>query len=224
MHVIVSTPTYDAKVHLGYMNSMLNLINLCQGNEIELEFNFTSHTLIDRSRDELAYKAMIHPTATHMLFVDADLSFAPEVPGALFERSNLPIVAATYPRRGVLPLSYVVAPKPGAEVKENGAIEVTAAPTGMMLIKTEVLRSMAEKATRYAHRMDPIDGIPRLFGYEMFQNHLMGEDFSFCISAARAGFATHVVPGLLLNHHGDFTYSGAWNGSPETVAKGTVKL
>lgn len=219
MHVLVATPTYDAKVTVGYMMSIIGLIQLLRANDIDIDIKMTSNTLIPRSRDELAYMAMSHPTVTHLLFIDADVSFNQDVPAALMERCDLPIVAAVYPRRNALPIQFPVAPLDAVEKTDaRGSLKVAAAPTGMMLIRKDVLVKVAEASPiKYANRLNP-NGIPHIFEELMYENHLMGEDFSFCIKAKRCGFDTYVVPGLLLSHEGSFQYSGAWNGKPETIA------
>lgn len=220
MHVLIATPTYDAKVTVGYMMSLFGLTRLLSENEINYSLHLTSNTLIPRSRDELAYMAMSNPEVTHLFFIDADVSFNANVPAALLERADYPIIAAVYPRRNAIPIQFPVAPLSVPEsVDARGALKVTAAPTGMMLIRKDVLLETAKVSPiKYANRLNQKDGIPHIFEELMYENHLMGEDFSFCIKAAKCGFGTFVVPGLLLSHEGTFQYSGAWNGKPETIA------
>jgi len=107
--------------------------------------------------------------ATHVLFLDSDMTFPLDVLKRLL-RHDKDIVGAVYSRRAA-PFSPTGMPLEGAAV-ENGLRRMKILPTGCMLIKMRVF-----------------DKLPKpWFSDRVEGEKILGEDFHFCERAAAAGF------------------------------------
>ncbi len=162
-HIVVCTPCYGGLVTQGYMLSTTNLLLL--GNQagvnvgVEL-LGFDS--LITRSRNTLVTKFLDQPTATHLMFIDADISFQPALVFrmAAFDKD---VVAGMYPlkirdwssdaitrvRGGealeTAPLRYVGLPcEQSVRESEDGFVTGEYAGTGFMMIHRRTFLRMME--------------------------------------------------------------------------------
>jgi GT2 family glycosyltransferase len=156
-------------------------------------------TIIPQSRAALA-NAAIEAGATHLLWIDSDMRFPPDSLARLLNHDK-PIVAANYTTRRP---PYL----PTAETKNgflftspdsDGLVEVSHCGMGLMLVDTEVMRTIGE----------PFFAI----GFNPKDKQYVGEDFYFCKKARDHGFKVYVDQGLSkeVRHVGEveFTYEHA---------------
>src|SRR5476651_1831105 len=95
--VYLATPCYGGIVNLQFMHSVLALQDACRERGIGLHIDLMGgDALITRARSRLAARFLAHPEATHMLFCDADIGFAPENVFRLLE-ADKPMIAAVCP-------------------------------------------------------------------------------------------------------------------------------
>ena len=95
--IMLATPCFGGLVQQGYMLSVCKLMRRAQEEGVSLELALLgSDALITRSRSVLVAQFLDHPTATHLLFVDADIVFEPEQVLRLM-RFDRDFVAALYP-------------------------------------------------------------------------------------------------------------------------------
>jgi hypothetical protein len=165
--------------------------------------------LITRARANLVTLFLDDPAATHLLFVDADIGFAPEQVFRLIE-SGADVVAGVYPIKRVnwtkakraiatdrpnIPaasLDYVLEiDDPDRVVVVNGFTRVRAAGTGFLMIRRHVFEKMCAHPA-YAplqffreHSLDALAGSPNRFAlFECMIDPQTGtylsEDFAFC--------------------------------------------
>jgi len=162
-HLIVATPCYGGNVTNYYALSAIKLQKACIERGIELSFRMLGgDALITRARGNLAMEFLAESSATHLMFIDADIGFRAEQVFALLE-ADKDVVSAVYPMkiinwdriqarvaagRPLVPsatMSYAVEfLDPAAIAPINGLAQVRSVGTGFMLIRRQVFDRMAE--------------------------------------------------------------------------------
>lgn len=214
--VLIATPTYNQTVHADYMLGVLGAM-LGMSHRYEFLLEFVHGTLVDKARDCLAERAM-ESDADWLFFIDSDIGFHPSAARLLLTKAvetSYPIIGIPYLRR-TMNKRFSVRPLPDADppvMNEHGVCEVLGAPTGFMVIHRSVLDAVARYSDDASLTYRLGDGTMRrryfAFGYSE-ENHLLGEDFTFCALARSLGFPTYVLPGIELTHQGSHGFTGTW--------------
>jgi hypothetical protein len=160
--VTLATPCFGGVVAQAYMTSVLELTKRAPGAGFDLDvLMLGGDSLISRARSVLVSRFLDNPSATHLLFVDADISFdCAQVLRLL--RFDQDFVACFYPVKKIhwrdLParvvggekletagLSYVgqLCAEPGRH-REGGFATAEYAGTGFQLIKRTVFERMID--------------------------------------------------------------------------------
>src|SRR5579864_5053066 len=102
MHLVVATPCFGGQVSSIYAGSIFHLQRAVRSMpNIELTVLMRDgDALITRARANLVTLFLDNPSATHMLFVDADIGFTPDQVFRLLE-SGADVVAGVYPIKRV---------------------------------------------------------------------------------------------------------------------------
>ncbi len=178
--VVVGTPCFGGMVTQGYMLSVIRL--LTEAPALGVEFGLTmlaNDALITRARSTIVSAFLDNPEATHLLFVDADITFAPDQVARLLA-ADREVAAALYPVKAInwqgvgehqaqaqtqiqarssgqsleeAGFVYVGEFCTGAELKvERGFATANYAGTGFLLIKRQALEKMiaAYPETKFA--------------------------------------------------------------------------
>jgi hypothetical protein len=190
------------------MLSTTNLLLLGAQNGINISVELLGYdSLITRSRNSLVARFMDRDEATHLMFVDADISYPPAqiLKMAAFDKD---VVAGMYPlkirdwsgeaiarvQRGegleTAPLRYVGLPCNDEEREEvAGFATGEYAGTGFMMIKRGTLLRMmaAYPELRFAAAHDRAHQNPSPHQYALFDcmiepetRHYLSEDYTFC--------------------------------------------
>jgi hypothetical protein len=178
--ILVATPCFGGMVSQNYMLSVIRLMSYAKSGEFDVSLTMLgSDALISRARSTLVAAFLDNPAATHLLFIDADISFEPEQVERLL-RFDKDFTGAVYPLKSMdwdlvprrcvergenlrqAALSYVGAFCPDAERKQEGDF-VTGlyAGGGFQLIRRGALERMiaAYPATRFSRVHDlPMSG------------------------------------------------------------------
>jgi hypothetical protein len=136
--VVVATPCFGGVVTQSYMLSVIRLMSYAKSAGFDVALSMVGYdALISRARSTLVAAFLDKPAATHLLFVDADISFEPEQVARLL-RFDKEFTGALYPVKSIdwdlIPqrcvergesvrqaaLSYVGTFSPGAERKQEG--------------------------------------------------------------------------------------------------------
>jgi hypothetical protein len=163
-HILVATPCYGGQVTSLYTLSLLGLQRACAEIGIALSFRLIAgDSLITRARNLAVQQFLAMEEATHLLFIDADIGFAPEQALALLA-ANKEICGAIYPLKrldwerirthakagidnlAASTLNYVVDLKEGeSSPPTEEFFRVKYLGTGFMMIRREVFARMAAR-------------------------------------------------------------------------------
>jgi hypothetical protein len=208
-NLVVATPCFGGQVSSIYASSIFQLQRAVYAKpNIELKVMLRDgDALITRARANLMTQFLDDPTASHFLFIDADIGFEPEHVFRLIE-SGADVVAGVYPikrvnwdkakrvietRRPNVPsasLDYVLeVDNPDHVAVVNGFTRVRYAGTGFLMIRRHVLEKMclAYPSLQFfrEHSLDALAGSPNRFAlFECMIDAKTGtylsEDFAFC--------------------------------------------
>ena len=211
IHLMVATPCFGGQVSSIYAGSIFHLQRAVRSkSNIDLTVLMRDgDALITRARANLVTQFLDDPSATHLLFVDADIGFMPDQVYRLIE-SGADVVAGVYPIKRVnwdkanrmlefdrpatpsAALDYVLEIEdPGHVVAVDGFTRVRYAGTGFLMIRRHVLQRMCEHPD-YAslqffreHSIDALAGSPNRFALfdcmiDRSSGTYLSEDFAFC--------------------------------------------
>jgi hypothetical protein len=178
------------------VQAIKSLIDLIGSSKYATKVSFIGNTYIHAGRNKIV-EAAIELNATHLFFLDSDMSLKPGTLERLLY-SNVDIIGANYHGR-VLPLvstvrvwddngGFLIAKIPEGYDK---VFPCAAVATGCMLIKMEVF-NIIEKPW---------------FFYEQYEgNNFLGEDLYFCKKAHQKGIKVWCDAGLDVKHVGMYEY------------------
>jgi hypothetical protein len=209
IHLVVATPCFGGQVSSIYASSIFKLQSAIRAKS-NLEFKVLlrdGDALITRARANLMTLFLDDPSATHFLFVDADVGFQPNQVFRLIE-SGADVVAALYPIKRVnwdkakraietnkpnvpaASLDYVLEINdPDNVTVVNGFTRVRYAGTGFLMIRRHVFEKMcaAYPSLQFfrEHSVDALAGSPNRFAlFECMidpnSKTYLSEDFAFC--------------------------------------------
>jgi len=211
VHLVVATPCFGGQVSSIYASSIFQLqsaVRSLSNMKLKIEMR-DGDALITRARANLVTLFLNDPTATHLLFVDADIGFTPDQVFRLIE-SGADVVAGAYPIKRVnwdkakraidagrpnvaaAALDYVLEIEdPDHVAVVNGFTRVRYAGTGFLMIRRHVFEKMCAHPDYAAlqffreHSRDALAGSPNRFAlFECMIDPKSGtylsEDFAFC--------------------------------------------
>ena len=236
-NVLIATPCYGGLMTHVYVHSLLKLMGAAGAYGFSAGLLTSAHdSLITRSRNALVKSFLDSPSATHLMFVDADIGFEPAALHRLLAFDE-DLVAGMYPvkvvnwskmsasaRQGMsaeeLRLSgmhFVGVPCTGGEREERGGF-VTGryAGTGFMMIRRSAIERMvaAYPETRYrtmhTYPATPQRGSPF---YNLFDciidpetGEYLSEDFTFCHRFRKLGGKVWLDTESRLRHVGSMEF------------------
>lgn len=178
--IYVATPAYGGQIMAFYMLGVINLFNLARDLGIEVEVDvLANESLITRGRNTLTHR-FLKSNATHLMFIDADISFDPrsilQMVGA-----NVDIITGLYPKKSIDWGRVESAVKLGVPkdqlryhtgdfvvnlvdyatevtVPMGQPLEILAGGTGFMLIQRQVLERMRPHVPVYKHDCEDLSG------------------------------------------------------------------
>jgi hypothetical protein len=98
-HLLIGTPCYGGNLSVNYFHAMRRLLPLLEQQGIGVSFKtLAQESLISRARNTIVAEFLGRPDCTHLLFVDADIGFEPELVPRLLAHGQ-PLVCAAYPMK-----------------------------------------------------------------------------------------------------------------------------
>lgn len=244
--LMVATPLYGG-AEADYLRAVVGLAGAAERANVACAFAWLSNNAaIDRARNVLA-AAFLQSDATHLLFADGDIGFAPDDVIDLIARMEadpaLAVVAAPCPKRAVnwnlvakAAAKGLGADDPAALERFAGVftldpldpagshrldqpIEVARVGTGLMLIRRDVIETLATRHPDLRYAADALDRESGLAGDQITAlfmpmidpdtRHLLSEDYAFCRRVRDAGFRLWLAPWMRTTHTGPARFAGA---------------
>ncbi len=236
-HVFLATPCYGGVVTQGYMQSVIGVMQQAplDGYDVTLAL-LGQDALITRSRNTLLAHFMANDAATHILFIDSDISFDSALVGRLIA-SGKDLVAACYPlktyywdadakqrlRRGepvdTAGMRYVGELSEGAMAEREGDLATaTYVGTGFMLIsRSAIVRMIAaypeteyKTIHAYAEKQSCSSQFYALFDcmIDPITQTYLSEDFTFCHRWRALGGQVWLDTRSRLTHTGPTDFQG----------------
>jgi hypothetical protein len=194
--LFIATPMYGGMCTGFYTQSILQLQNLAQSNNLVLATSFMfNESLIQRARNALAHNFM-NSDFTHMMFIDADISFNPaDVMSMLLADKD--VICGIYPKKEINWYMVDRAVKAGvphnelklfsgshvvnlidnvseATFKRDEPAQILNGGTGFMLIKRRVFEELAPHVPSYVNNTLDLSGKLPLSAriHEFFSTHI----------------------------------------------------
>lgn len=235
--VYLATPCYGGMLTLQFMQSVLALQKACEERGVGLFVDLMGgDALITRARSRLAARFLAHEQATHVLFCDADIGFAPDNLFRLLEADKA-LIAAVCPLKSIdweraraaakadapdllaASLGYVVRfiPTPDHSVEiENGIAKVAYGGTGFLLIRREAMQRIVEAHPELRARMGDMGDRMADEAVMVFETMIepetgqyLSEDYAFCRRWRDLGGEIWADMEARLTHVGAASYTGS---------------
>jgi glycosyltransferase involved in cell wall biosynthesis len=227
--ILVGTPAYNGQITTAYFQSVLNLVQKCHKEDININFVvLDKESLITRARN-VVVSSFLKSDFTHLLFVDADIGFHPGCIDRMlaFDKD---IVAGVYPQKIIdwgrlfhacdagidkkeLPyysLRYNLGFEDHTKVEIQGGFAVAKnAATGFMMIKRCVFEQMKEKYPELLVKSE-------LGEYHAFFDTMidpddqtyLSEDYAFCRRWQKIGGKVYIDLVSPFSHTGMHAFIG----------------
>ena len=174
--IFVATPMYGGLCTGGYTLGILNSVAAFAEANIRMYYAYMQNeSLITRARNQLAYDFLAIPETTHLMFIDADISFDPKDNVKMVE-ADKDIICGLYPKKEINWINVAEAVKNGVPPQQlsqhtaaivvnlvgnvneqyayrNQPLEIENGGTGFMLIKREVFEGLKDKVPTYTNDM-----------------------------------------------------------------------
>jgi GT2 family glycosyltransferase len=238
MNIFFATPCYGGAVTDQFFLSMFRMSQVLM--QYNVKFRITTlrnESLITRARNILTAMFLEDTSATHLMFIDADIEFEPDSIIRMLAMDK-DIIAGAYPKKTINWDQVKSAAKEdkdeiathGAEYAINlkiepgtnrvrtsmGAVEVLDASTGFMIVKRDVIEKMVVEHPELHYKNDSsIDPKFNKFCYALWDTIIdptdrryLSEDYTFCRRWQQMGGEIWVDPNTKLNHVGSYTFEG----------------
>lgn len=238
--ILICTPMYGGLCQLDFMRSILQLFMIFQKHNIKNDLVLMGgESLVQRARNSCVAKFMDDKEATHMIFIDADVSFNYIEIIKLILRDK-DIVAGVYPKKNInwekvrkaiinknnvseyelkiKSSDYVFNPiiEDGNIEIDYGLIRVKNTGTGFLCIKRKVFKKLFRIYPNLKYKNNVAgygsgDNFYSLFDCEIDQESkvYLSEDFLFCKRCIENGFNIYVDITITLGHTGNNTFIGS---------------
>lgn len=236
-HVHIYVPAFGLQIAAATTRSLVHLAGHLFAKGIGATFSTYSHPDIEEHRNmalTLWYDAM--PQSTHLLFIDADMGFQPELISDML-MFDQPVVGVVYPKK-TLPREWVVCGFGNHQPVEarGGFLKVAGVGAGVMLIRRDAVTKLIEAYPEHVDtRIDllpikpflPKDGTRLLRLFDKFDDPALGkisEDLSFCRRWVDLGGEVWANIAHTLEHVGQHSFAGSYAAEASRGAQGATQF
>jgi hypothetical protein len=235
VNLVVATPCFGGQISVLYAASLLKLQKLVRSyTDFNLKILFKDgDALITRARASLVAQFLDDPSATHLLFIDADIGFEPQQVLRLIE-CGADMCAAVYPIKRIdwdkvketiaadrpnptAAFNYVFeVDDPNAVTESVGFVKVCYAGSGFLMIRREAMERMCAHYPKLRfkrdHSLDASTASDNRFAlFECMiadDGTYLSEDFAFCKRWTDVGGEIWADLDSKLAHVGPMTFCG----------------
>lgn len=204
MKIVIATPAYGETFHTPYVHTLFLLTRAMERRKWSTHFAAVSYADIAESRNILLTQWYDKTDASHLLFIDADMGFDPQLVFDMVDFDE-PLVGAIYPKRQLdlkrvakaaaegQPIDRAIANshefvfrKAASDAARKGFIQVEGCGTGILLIQRECIDTMLKKlpeivdTTASSRIAKGFDRVIRAFDFLTVDGARLTEDYSFC--------------------------------------------
>lgn len=214
--LVIATPAFGSQVTSPYLLSMVRTVIVCcrEGITHYVHIN-AGDSLVSRARALLLAK-FLQTTASHLLWIDADMSWDAEDVVKLLHHDQDFVCGAYRQKRAEPKWNFCLRREDGDEAPydaESGLVRIGGAGLGFALVKRRVIERMIEAHPERAfpHRLPDGGELPcwDLFGpvgVPPGGQVFIGEDITFCHYWLALGGEIWLDPAIQLGHHGLAVY------------------
>ena len=218
---MIAMPCYDS-VKVNTMVAIVKVVQQLSKSGIQVGINTMKSPLIHQARNYLT-SVFLDSDFTHLLFIDSDVEFEPEaILRMLVARKDVICSPYRVKSMDVNQKMYTVELKKDAPIETGDLIEITAGPTGIMLIHRDVFKKIIEKFPdlKIKNSVFPKPGPDHKYYYNFFDftfkdGYSAGEDVSFCKLVRQAGFKLYANTASFTKHHGSYAWGGRFKDALE---------
>ena len=145
--LFISTPAFGHMVTTNYMNSVMRFVSTSHPKiQVSTAIHLQSGmALVTQARNNCV-ASFLKSDCTHFFFIDSDIGFEPEAVYRLLEKDE-EIVLTPYAVKGYgqnFSLQFIVhfPDRDNVKIGKDGFVEITAGPTGFMMIKREAFEKL----------------------------------------------------------------------------------
>lgn len=226
--LFVATPAYGCLLSTSYLTSIIMLRLECARKGVPCMVDFIGNeSLIPRARN-LLVEQFLKTDATHLVFIDADISFLPEAIFSMLE-ADKDVICGIYPKKAYLwdrandpknaseperqrCLDFNINLVTGGQVEKGRYFQVLDAATGFMMIKRSAIETM-KRAYQSLTCLNDVTGYNIKEYIAMFDcmidpdtRRYLSEDYAFCRRWQLIGGEIWADVGLYLGHEGNYYY------------------
>ena len=219
--VMIAMPCYDS-VKVSTMMSVIKLVQQLGKSGVAVGINTIKSPLIHQARNYLT-SVFLDSDFTHLLFIDSDVEFEPEaVLRMLVAKKDLICTPYRVKSMDVDKKIYTVEIKEARRMEAGDIMEISAGPTGIMLIHRDVFKKIIEKFPdlKIKNSVFPKPGPDHKYYYNFFDfkfedGYSSGEDVSFCKLVEKVGFKLYANTASFTKHHGSYAWGGRFKDALE---------
>lgn len=206
--VLIATPSYDGKLDVWYVDSLMKTQKLCIEQGIDLSAVYVSYdALVQRARNT-AFKIAIDGEYDDLFFIDFDVEWKPEWI-INFLSFPEPVVGAALVKKSDVEGYTVKLLKRQLKWNDRGdLIEVDGVGTGFLKISRFAMEKLWEMSEPYNDDKGPSR---MLFDIKIENGDLISEDYVVCNKWKSLGYKTWIDPTITINHIGNKKYEGNFN-------------
>ena len=224
--LFIATPAFGHQVTTNYMNSVMRFVSTSHPKiQVSTAIHLQSGmALVTQARNNCV-ASFLKSDCTHFFFIDSDIGFDPEAVYRLLEKDE-EVVLTPYAVKGFgqnFALQFIVhfPDRENVKIGKDGFVEITAGPTGFMMIKREafekLIKAYPDKKTVNKQLVGNKVEIMDTDWYTFFEtgidpeNGYLGEDICFCKLWTNIGGKIYADAMSELTHFGGHPFKGALN-------------